>query len=415
MLSLRRVLLLGCIVLAVLALRAEVTTAAPSTLPYSTVDDDGDGDADDDDAPPIKIGVILPMSGVLATYGEQTWQGIRLAVPEDALANGRRVELVLYDNESELSISLARAKEAVNAGCRAVIGCVASSNTMKAAGHLQAEGVPLLAPTATNERVTEIGNYIFRNCYVDAVQGTAAARFAMQLMKDRGRQQPVAATVTDEWMDYCVTQRDLFITAWSGNGGGMVAEVTYTGGSDGDADFSKQVSSVVESGAQVVFIPGFYPDVASMLRIGRENLKGKLVLGTDGWDSPDLIAIAGKDVFEAKGGLECYFTSHFAADRETSATSDFVQAFELAYGKQPGSIAALGYDAGGLMLDAIRRVDGAITSDAIRDALAATRDYAGVVTTFSIQEGGDSDAQPVMVRVTPDGFLAEGVKQIDDD
>lgn len=401
-------MLLALCCVALLALGCKPT--APNANGNGTGNGTGNGNGNGGDgAKPIKIGVVLPMTGGISTYGEECWAGVKMAVPADYKVQGRPVEFVNYDNASTPEGTLARVRDAVDRdGCLALIGSVASSNTLKGAGLANPAKCPMITPASTNVDVTKVGEYIFRVCYTDLQQGPICAKFALHEAKARGHENPVVVTITDMGQDYCKGLRDAFLDHWRANGGGTVHAVTYTGGSEGDADFTAQVTATADFNPHVIFIPGYYPDVAAMLKLGRESWKNILIVGGDGWDSPDLISIAGAETFNE---LECYQSGHYAVDDPNEVVQNFVQTYRENMGKQPGSMAALGYDSVKMILQVLEGIEGEITREAIRAGLLKVKDFKGVTGNISIGADRNADKKIVMLKCTPDAFLREGVYQ----
>jgi branched-chain amino acid transport system substrate-binding protein len=238
----------------------------------------------------------------------------------------------------------------------------------------------MISPTSTNVDVTKKGDYIFRMCFTDAYQGAAIAAFARNSLRARS-----AALLVDVRNDYSVGLAGAFRDAFQKTGGRVVSELKY---SEGDSDFSAQLTAIRPLDPDVLVVPGYYTDAGLIARQARAlGIRGTL-LGGDGWDSPKLVEIGG-DAVEGS-----YFSNHYSADDPSPSVRQFVASYRRRYGVDPDSIAALSYDATRLLADAIRRA-GSTEGKRIRDALADTRDFEGVSGTTSM----DADRNPIKPAV----------------
>jgi branched-chain amino acid transport system substrate-binding protein len=258
----------------------------------------------------------------------------------------------------------------------ALIGEQASSRTLAAAPIAQSYGVPMISPTSTNVEITKKGDFIFRACYIDPYQGQAAARFAREKLGAK-----TAALLVDVRSDYSVGLADAFRAAFTAAGGEIVDEQKYA---EGDSDFSAQLTALRPKSPDVLFVPGYYTDAGLIARQAHAlGLKATL-LGADGWDSPKLTEIGGEAVEGA------YLTNHYSVDDPAPAVRKFVDAYRARFGAAPDSIAASSYDAMRMLADAITRA-GSTEGRRVRDALAATKDFAGVTGTITM----DADRNPI--------------------
>jgi len=349
---------------------------------------EGSGSARAADAPEIVVGHYASMTGSTAHFGQDTDRGVRLAIEEANAAGGvlgKKLKLVTLDTRGDS----AEAANAVNRlidveKVSAVIGEVASSLSLAGGRVAQRRKIPMISPTSTNPKVTEVGDYIFRVCFIDPFQGKVMATFARQNLKlDK------VAILKDVKNDYSIGLADAFQKSFTAAGGTIVVEQSY---SQGDTDFSAQVTAIRGTQAQAVFIPGYYSEVGTIARTAdRLGLKVPL-LGGDGWDSPDLFKIGG----EAINGS--YFSDHFAPDVATAKSQTFVANFQKKYGQAPTGLGALGYEAALVLIDAIKRA-GKNDPSAIRDAIAKTKDFEGVTGKISIDAQRNPQKSAVVLKV----------------
>jgi branched-chain amino acid transport system substrate-binding protein len=321
----------------------------------------------------IVVGEFNSMSGSEATFGQLTHNGVKLAVDEQNAAGGvlgKKLVLRSYDDQG-------RAQEAGTAVTRlitedhavAVIGETASGVSIAGGRIAQRYGVPLISPSSTHPSVTQVGDMVFRVCFIDSFQGGVIAHFARDRLK-LGK----VGILYDQAQAYSIGLRDDFKRIFAGLGGTVPLEQAYTGG---DQDFSAQLVTLRGADLDAVFVPGYYTDAGNIL-VQAKKLGLKVpFLGGDGWESPQLAAIAG----EAAEGS--YFSAHFAPEDERPETQAFVKRYEKVYGYAPDSNSALGYDAVQLLLDGLRRA-GTTDGKALARALAATKDLHGATGVFSI-------------------------------
>jgi branched-chain amino acid transport system substrate-binding protein len=258
----------------------------------------------------------------------------------------------------------------------ALIGEQASSRTLAAAPIAQSYGVPLISPTSSNVEVTKKGDYIFRACFIDPYQGRAVASFARETLKAQ-----TAAILVDSKSDYSVGLAEAFREAFTSMGGRVVSESKY---SEGDSDFSAQLTAIRPQNPDVLFVPGYYTDAGLIARQARSLDLKSVFLGADGWDSPKLTEIGGEAIEGA------YLSNHYSVDDPSPRVRAFVQAYQSRFKAEPDSIAASTYDAVGMLADAISRA-GSTEGRRVRDALAAVKDYPGVTGTITM----DADRNPI--------------------
>ncbi|MES1174005.1 MAG: ABC transporter substrate-binding protein [Myxococcales bacterium] len=336
----------------------------------------------------IVFGHFASMTGSTAHFGQDTDRGVRMAI-EEANAKGgvlgKKIKLVTLDDRGDSA-------EAANAVSRlidvekvsALLGEVSSSLSLAGGRVAQRRKIPMISPTSTNPKVTEVGDYIFRVCFIDPFQGKVMATFARKNLKfDR------VAILKDVKNDYSIGLADAFQKSFTELGGKIVAEQSY---SQGDTDFSAQVTAVRGTGAQALFVPGYYSEVGSIARTAdRLGLKVPL-LGGDGWDSPDLFKIGG----DAINGS--YFSDHFAPDVATEKAKAFVANFTAKYGQAPTGLGALGYEAALVLIDSVARA-GKTDPTAIRDAIAATKDFEGVTGKITLDAQRNAQKSAVVLKV----------------
>ena len=336
---------------------------------------------------PVVIGHVASMSGPTADFGSSTDHGIRMALAEinDAggVLGGRKIELVTEDNRSVTPEARTAAQKLISRDrVVALLGDVASSRSLAMAPLAQETQTPMLSPASTNPKVTEVGDYIFRSCFIDSFQGDAIATFAM---KDLGLKRFAILYAANS--DYSVGLRDTLETNIKAMGGEVVAVEGYQEGAD--KDFSGQLTKIKAASPEAVFVPGYYTEVGLILQQGRRLGMDMPFLGTDGWEGAQMMEIAG----DAANG--CYYTNHYAQGQDTPGLAEFADAYRAEHGGPPNAWAVLGYDAMKLMADAIDRA-GTTDGPALRDALAATENFQGLTGSITINDRRNA-AKPIVV------------------
>jgi branched-chain amino acid transport system substrate-binding protein len=247
----------------------------------------------------------------------------------------------------------------------------------------------MITPSSTNAKVTEVGDYIFRVCFIDDFQAAVAAKFAL----DQGYKK--VAIFKDIKNDYSMGFAKVFTDVFTKGGGSISSEQTYQ---EGDSDFKSQLNTIKGSSPDAILVPGYYSEVGTIARNAREIGLMVPLIGGDGWDSPQLIPGAG-DKLEG-----CFFTDHnFSVDATDEASKKFVAGFRKKYNKDPDALAALGYDAANMLFAAMKNAK-TLDGPSIRDALAQTKDFPGVTGKITIDEKRNARKEAVVMKVTGDKF-----------
>jgi branched-chain amino acid transport system substrate-binding protein len=273
----------------------------------------------------------------------------------------------------------------------AILGEVASSRSIAAAPIAQNAQIPMLTPSSTNPEVTRKGDFIFRSCFIDPVQGAAIAQFAAKSLNAKN-----AAIMVDRKNDYSTGLEKVINETFTRMGGKIVATQSYQ---EGDQDFNAQLTSLKGSNPEVIFVPGYYNDVGLIAKQARDKGITVPLIGGDGWDSVQLYAIGGS----ALNGS--YFTNHYSPYDTDPKVQKFVNDYKSRYNTVPDALAATAYDAAKIMFDAIKRST-SLQGPAIRDALAATKDFPGVTGNVTFNEHRDAVKPIVMIEIKDGGTYA---------
>lgn len=339
----------------------------------------------------IKVGEYVSLTGNTATFGQSTDRGLQIALDEINAAGGvlgKKIKVIVEDTQSKPESAKSAVLKLIKQDhVVALIGEIASSRTLAAAPEAQRSQVPMITPGSTNPDVTAKGDYIFRICFIDPFQGQVMAKFAAGELKAKK-----AAILTDVKNDYSVGLAKNFKEVFLAGGGQIVAEESY---SEGDTDFKPQLTAIRTKNPDILVLPGYYTEVGIIANQARELKMTQPMIGGDGWDSAQTIAI-GKKAIEGS-----YFTNHYAADDPNPMVQDFRRKYEERFKETPDAMAALGYDAMRVLADAIKRA-GTTDGPKLRDAIAATKDFPAVTGAVTIDENRNAK-KPITVIQIKDG------------
>ena len=345
----------------------------------------------------IKVGEFASLSGSEAAFGRTSHNGTKLAVEQINAAGGvlgKKLDLITEDDQSKDGESATAVKKLISRDkVVAILGEVASIRSLEAAPICQQYKVPQISPSSTNPKVTQIGDYIFRVCFIDPFQGTVMARFASKTLGVKR-----VALMTDVGSTYSVGLADYFKKAFTENKwGDIVIEQKFT---KDDKDFRAQLTAIKALNPEAIFVPGYYSQVTLIAMQARELGITVPLFGGDGWEAPELIQ--GPGAAEALEG--CYFSTHFSPDQDVPKIKQFVADYEKEFGATPDAMAALGYDSVLALVDAIKRAnstDGA----KIRDALATLKDLDGVTGKTTLDADRNAQKPAVIIGIKGGKFV----------
>ena len=335
----------------------------------------------------IPVGEFASLTGGSASFGQSSHKGTQLAIDEINAAGGvlgKKLKLIAEDDQSLAGQPATIVRKLISQDkVVAVLGEVASSKSLEAAPICQQNKVPMISPASTNPKVTEIGDFIFRICFIDPFQGTVMSKFAL------GKGFKRVAVLTDVKQDYAVGLAEFFVKHFTANGGVISKDQKY---STGDKDFKAQLTSIKASKPDAIFVPGYYGEVALIARQAKQLGIKQPLLGGDGWVGDPLLKIAGN----ALDGS--FYSSHFSAGDKIPAVQEFVKKYQVKYGAAPDDMAALGYDSAMILADAIKRA-GSTDGAKLRDAIAATKDFKGITGSITIDGKRNASKSAVIMTI----------------
>lgn len=343
----------------------------------------------------IKIGVFEPLTGENGGGGQQETDGIKYANKVYSEVLGKKVELIIVDNKSDKA-------EAATAVTRliekekvvAIIGSYGSGVSIAAGDIIKNAKIPAMGASCTNPMVTQGNEYYFRACFLDPFQGRVMANYAL------GQGAKTAAVIMQNGDDYSVGLGKFFIDAFKDLTGDPNSVIDESYFQTNDTDFNAILTNVKAKNPDVIFAPSSATTAPLIIKQARALGIDALIMGGDTWENPAIVDVAGKD---AEGiVLSTFFDEN---DPMTEEAKKFVEGYKKELGdKEPiiPAVAALGYDAYLLVLDAIERA-GTTDGPAIKDALNATKDFEGVTGIINFTEEGDADKNMAVIKTVKDG------------
>jgi branched-chain amino acid transport system substrate-binding protein len=358
----------------------------------------------------LVIGEYGSLTGNDATFGQSTKNGVEVALAEllaqkEGKIGGLPVRVVVEDDQSKAEEAATVVQKLINQDrVICVVGEVASSRSLAAGPICQGAQVPMISPSSTNPRVTQVGDYIFRMCFLDQFQGTVMARFTAQSLKLKK-----VAILKDSKSDYSVGLAQFFTDAFTALGGSIITEQAYQ---SGDNDFRAQLTAIKAKHPDAIIVPGYYTEAGLIARQARELGLTQPLIGGDGWESEQLLAIGG----DALNG--CYYTNHWALDAPDPHLHAFLSTYRTQFKSDPDAIAGLAYDAANVLFGALAKLaeqdpqtfKGLSSSRAgsearkaaekkLRDIIATTTAYAGATGTITLDENRNASKPAVVIEI----------------
>ncbi len=352
----------------------------------------------------IKVGINAPMTGDIPKVGEGTKFAAQMWLEDIKAAGGLEVggkkypvELVIEDNESKAESAVkVNTKMITEDEVMVIVGPQSSKQAIPAGEVANNYKTPMISPWSTNPDTTKDRPFVFRGCFLDPFQGPVLANF---IKEEFGFTK--AAVLYDVASDYPKGLAEFFKEAWEKvNGAGSV--VAFESFTTKDADFSSQLTKIIKSGAEVLFTPQYYNEVALIVQQAHELGWNKPIVGSDSWGSAETVELCGKDCY----GL--FFSTHYAAAGAKGATKAFIDRYNKKYGYVPDDVGALTWDALSIVQTAIQsmsNISGNIEKDrkSVRDAMAKVKEFNGITGKMTFTEDGDPIKCAVIVKISDKG------------
>lgn len=345
------------------------------------------------DSKEIKIGANVEMTGGVANYGKSALNGIQLAFKEVNAAGGvlgKQIKIIQADNKSEASEATnAMTKLITQDKVSLIMGPITSSNALAALQVAQDNKIPVITPTGTNARITvdngKVRPYAFRSCFIDPFQGIVMANFATNTLKVK-----TAVIYIDNSSDYSKNLAESFEAQFVKNGGAIIGKEAFL---QKDQDFKSTLTKIKGLNPETIFIPAYYEEVGKIAKQAREMGITVPLIGTDGWDDPKIVEVAGASALN-----NTYFSNHYSAQDTDPNIVKFVEAYKKEYGQEPNAFAALGYDAALMVVDSIKRAN-STDPVKIREALEQVKNLQVVTGIITLDANHDPIKSGVVIEM----------------
>lgn len=329
----------------------------------------------------INVGINVELSGGVASYGTNARDGAMLAIEEINKAGGvlgKKINPIERDCKSIADEAMSVSAALMGEKIVAQIGPLTSGDVAGSTPVMMENKVPLIAPAATAANVTvddktgKTRDYIFRVCFIDPFQGTLMAQFASDNLQAKK-----AVIYCDNSSDYGKGLAEYFEKTFTKDGGTILAKEGFV---KDDRDFRATLTKIKGLNPDFIYVPGYYQEVAPLIKQARELGITAPIGGCDGWDSPDMVSVAGNDALN-----NTFFTNHYSSQDKDPQVVKFVEAFKAKYNKEPDAFAALGYDSVQIMVQALKDA-GEANPVKLTEALAKIKDFAGITGKMSIDD-----------------------------
>ncbi|MBN1874453.1 MAG: ABC transporter substrate-binding protein [Anaerolineae bacterium] len=317
----------------------------------------------------LKLAVIAPFSGTFESLGRSTRDGVVLALEEWNRGGGilgRRVEVVLLDSvrndagrENVVDYISGRdaARKALDEeGVQFIIGGIFAEASEGIAQVVMEQGAFQISPATVDPDLTldnegRTRSRVFLTGFTDIAQGTAMAKFALENLNA----EKVALIIAEE-NTYSTMLANAFETAFTGDGGEVVARGSYDPAGD---TFFDMLDEVRDAAPDVIYLPGYYTVANRMVDQARSFGINAIFLGSDGWDDANL------DLDAVQGS---YFVTHYFSEDPRFEVQLWIRKFQNRYIVPPDTLATIGYDATYILLSAIQQ-SGSLDPAAVADTL----------------------------------------------
>ena len=344
----------------------------------------------------LNIGVIQP-ANTFTTFSQGA-ETARVQINGKGGVLGMQLEFISRNNQPIASepptveASISAAQELINTeNVFALLGPIYSTNAVEV-GPIAQQAQRLMLPGSSGSNVPETGDHVFLITVPNPFQGKVMASFAMN-PDELGAK--TAATIIEEGDVYTTDLVQAFEAAFQENGGEIVHSGAYT---VGDTSFTALLTEIHETTPDVIFCPGFQPEVPSLISEAREIGITASFLGGSAWDDRERFLSILEDNTVLDGS---YYPTNFSVATQDADVQEFVMAYEALFGSPPDGIAASGYDAMRLLALAIETA-GSLDHMAVRDAFAAVSGYKGA-TTISHYDENRHPVKSLAIQTIRDG------------
>ncbi len=345
----------------------------------------------------IKIGLVAPLTGDVKTFGESVKNGFTIAIEEvnsRGGINNKQIKVYITDDKNDPTEAANAGSKLINQdGVKLIIGSVSSKCSIPLSQISQDACAVMITPTSTNPKVTirddgSRKDFVFRACFIDPFQGLVAAKFALDNLKAK-----TTAILYDVGNDYVKGLAEIYRDNFIKLGGRVLVYESYQ---KDDTDFSALLTKVKQNNPDILYIPDYYNKVGLIAKQARQMGIKSVMMGGDGWDSPEMLKIAGNAIHDA------YFTNHYSPDDPRSEVQEWVKKYETKFGSKPDALATLAYDATLLLIEAVKKAN---TDDPlkVRDILRDIKDFKSISGNIALDEYGNPIKSAVILKYTANG------------
>ncbi len=354
----------------------------------------------------IKIGFNIAQSGMHSLVGKHTRNVAELFLKDINASGGLEVggkkyplEFLYGDNESQPSAASSLAiKQISKERVHAIIGPHFSSLAIPVSRVANSFSTPMISPWSTSPRTTQDKPFVFRTCFVDTIQGTVLTSFVKRQFNATK-----SAVLFDVLNAYPRTMAQSFKNAFEAtNGEGSV--VAFEEFRTGDRDFTKQLTRIKNSKAEVLFVPQHYKEVPVIVKQAKKIGISIPIIGSDTWASSKLTELCGNPC----NGL--FFSCNYAPDATHEANRQFIKTYSAAYNELPDEPAALTWDSLGILLQAIKNTGG-LSDNIIEDRktiaaqISKVKGFKGATGTTSQNATGNPEKCTVIIKIEDGSFI----------
>ncbi|HHT85899.1 MAG TPA: ABC transporter substrate-binding protein [Firmicutes bacterium] len=333
----------------------------------------------------IKIGMVGPLTGDYATYGQSVRNGVQTAIDEinaEGGVNGFTLQLIAEDSKGESTEAANAVQKLIDQDkVTAIVGAVLSGETATVAPIAQDSGVLMVTPSSTAPGLTDTGDYIFRNVITDDVQ---ARQLAEYVVSELGLKKFAVLYANN---DYGVALKDNFTAKVEELGASVVGVESYL---DGDEDFRAQLTKIGNE-VDALYIAGYYTEAAKIAQQARRQGIEARLLGADGFYSGKLVELGGDAV---EGAL---FTAGFYSGDSSENVQAFVSTYKQKYSEEPDMFAANAYDTMKIVAQALEKAGN--DRAALKAEMANVKDFPGVTGTTSFDDRGEAVKEVIILKV----------------
>lgn len=337
----------------------------------------------------LKIGVIMPLTGATAAYGQSAFEGIKIAnAMKPTLSNGDKITLVALDSKGDkIESGTAATRLIAQDKVLGIIGEMVTANTMQIISVAESKKIPLIAPAATADKLLNGKKFASRVCFMDSFQGASLGKYAFETLKIKN-----AVIVMDQSTDYSLGLARAFEKEFTAKGGKIAAKLKIT---SGDKDYKAIIANLKSLKPEFVYLPVYYSEASLFIRQARNAGLLTPFGSADGVADAKFIELAGS----ASEGY--VFTDSFdSANPPTNLSREFIAEFAKKTGsKEVPNFTAMGADAYFVIYEAMQKCVNSLTSECINDKIHSTQGFEGVSGVINIDSTGNATRSLVLKEI----------------